>query len=589
MGGDMNNKYTIAQLKTMRESEDHVEFKKGEGGNVSYNGSGKERPKDRRRCILGYVVALCNEGGGCLVIGMHDAYPHKVTGTKQCENALGEIESNIYRDLGIRTCVYELFEDEEHKTGRVLVIEVPPRPIGKLFKFEDVPLMRVGEELLPMDEQTYLSIIQEQEPDFSEQICDVATIDDLDPDAIRIMKEQYARKQNNPSFSTISDEQALSDLHLIQKDKVTNAAVLLVGKEKSLNRIFPQAKVMLEYRNNENQITYNKRFLYGQPFFILIDQLWEEINQRNGSFPIREGAYIFDIQFFNQDVVRELINNAFAHRDYRKASEIVIKQSPFTLVVTNAGGFPNGVTLDNLLTVPSTPRNRLLADVLSKTGIVERSGQGIDKIFLYTLSEGKPLPDYSHSDDFSVTATLYATVKDKAFAMFIQSVQQENDDEHKLSVFDVLDLSYLRNGGKRLRDKRQEGKLTQMGLIEKRGKTNATYYILSRRYYELAGDMVSYFKTTDWDINHVWAVLLQFLQNYGKAKRSEINSILGNHLSDKQIRRYIDQLKARGLLKTEGERGQRVYLIGDSFKESTIIIQKALSIDMEELKKKGTI
>lgn len=60
----MNNRYTLAQLKTMRESEDHVEFKKGEGGNVSYNGSGKEKPKDRRLCILGYVVTLCNEGGG---------------------------------------------------------------------------------------------------------------------------------------------------------------------------------------------------------------------------------------------------------------------------------------------------------------------------------------------------------------------------------------------------------------------------------------------------------------------------------------------------------------------------------------------
>jgi ATP-dependent DNA helicase RecG len=585
----MNRRYTIAELKTMRESEDHVEFKKGEGGNVSYNGSGKERPKDRRRCILGYVVALCNEGGGRLVIGMHDKYPHKVIGTKQCENAIGELESDIYHDLGIRTCVYELFEDEEHKTGRVLVIEVPPRPIGKLFKYEDVPLMRVGEELLLMDDQTYLSIIQEQEPDFSEQICDEATIDDLDPDAIRIMKEQYARKQNNPSFLTISDEQALSDLHLIHEGKVTNAAVLLVGREKSLDRVFPQAKVMLEYRNTENQIDFNNRVQFGQPFFILIDKLWGVINQRNGSFPIREGAYIFDIQFFNQDVVRELINNAFAHRDYRKASEIVIKQSPSSLMVINAGGFPNGVTLDNLLKVPSTPRNRLLADVLSKTGIVERSGQGIDKIFLYTLSEGKPLPDYSHSDNFSVTATLFATVKDKAFAMFIQAVQQENDDEHKLSVFDVLDLSYLRDGGKRLRDRRQEEKLAQMGLIEKRGKTNATYFILSRRYYELAGDMVSYSKATDWDINQIWAVLFPYLQKYGKAKRSEINNIIGNHLSDKQIRRYIDQLKAGGLLKTEGDRGQRVYMIGDSFKESNTIIQEALSIGMEELKKKGKI
>lgn len=581
----MINKYTIAQLKTMRESEDHVEFKKGEGGNVSYNGSGKEKPKDRRRCILGYVVALCNEGGGRLVIGMHDTHPHKVIGTKQCENAIGELESNIYRDLGIRTSVYELFEDDK----RVLVIEVPPRPIGKLFKFEDVPLMRVGEDLLPMDEQTYLSIIQEQEPDFSEQICEVATINDLDPDAIRIMKEQYARKQNNPTFMSVSDEQALSDLRLISGGMVTNAAVLLVGKETSLNRIFPQAKVMLEYRNTENQINFDSRVQFGQPFFILIDKLWETINLRNGSLPIREGAYIFDIQFFNKDVVRELINNAFAHRDYRKGSEIVIKQYPATLIVTNAGGFPNGVNLDNLLTTPSTPRNRLLADVLSKTGIVERSGQGIDKIFLYTLSEGKPLPDYSHSDNFSVTAILSAAVKDKAFAMFIQSVQQENDDEHKLSVFDVLDLSYIRDGGRRLKNKQQEEKLTHLGLIEKRGKTSATYFILSRRYFELSGDMVSYSKATDWDIDQIWAVLLPYLQKFGKAKRSDINNIIGNHLSGKQIRRFIDQLKAEGFLKMEGTKGHFVYMIGDSFKENNNIIQKALNIGMAELKKKGEI
>lgn len=106
----------------MRESEDHVEFKKGEHGNVSYNGAGKDRPKDRRKCILGYVTALCNEGGGRMVIGMHDTYPHQVIGTVQNENALGELESNIYRDTGIRTSVYELYADETEKTGRVLVI-----------------------------------------------------------------------------------------------------------------------------------------------------------------------------------------------------------------------------------------------------------------------------------------------------------------------------------------------------------------------------------------------------------------------------------------------------------------------------------
>ena len=363
-------RYTIAQLQQMRESEDHVEFKKGEYGNVSYNGGGKERPKDRRKCILGYVTALCNEGGGRMVIGMHDKHPHQVTGTKQNENALGELESNIYRDSDIRTEVYELFEDEVNRTGRVVVIEVPSRPIGKVYKFEDVPLMRVGEDLLPMDDKTYLSIIQEQEPDFSEQFCDEATFDDLDPEAIKEMKEKYAKKQENLSFVSLDDKQALSDLHLIVGNRITNAAVLLVGKEDFINRVFPQAKVMLEYRTTEPQIHFDNRMQFGQPFFLLIDKLWDAINLRNGSVPIREGAYIFGIPFFNEDVIREVANNAFAHRNYRVNSEIVVKQYPTKLVIINAGGFPKGVTIDNLLTTPSMPRNRLLADILAKTGIV---------------------------------------------------------------------------------------------------------------------------------------------------------------------------------------------------------------------------
>ena len=306
-------RYTIAQLRQMRESEDHVEFKKGEHGNVSYNGAGQDHPKDRRKCILGYVTALCNEGGGRMVVGMHDKHPHHVVGTTQNENALGELESNIYCDTDIRTSVYELYEDEANKTGRVLVIEVPSRPIGKVYKFEDVPLMRVGEELLPMDDKTYLSIIQEQEPDFSEQFCDNATFEDLDIEAIKIMKEKYAKKQDNPSFVSLDDRQALSDLHLIVDNHVTNAAVLLVG-------------------TNNKQIAQ---------------------------------------------------------------------------------------------------------------------------------------------------------------------------------------------------------KLDQMGFLEKHGKTNAIYYILPRRYYELAGDVAAYSLATDWDINQVWAVIELFLKKYERARISDLEKLIGSHVSEK--------------------------------------------------------
>ena len=546
----------------MRETEDHVEFKKGEQGNVSYNGGDKVKPKDRRKCILGYVVALCNEGGGRMVIGMKDAYPHEVVGTRQNENALGDLEGNIYRDLGIRTEVYELYEDEANKTGRVLVIEVPSRPTGKAFRFEDVPLMRVGEDLHPMDDKTYLSIIQESEPDFSEQTCEGATFKDLDTKAIKVMKEKYAKRQNNPSFVSLDDRQALSDLKLIDGDRLTNAAVLLVGKESFINKRFPQAKVMLEYRNTEAQIHFDNRLEFGQPFFILIDKLWNAINLRNGSVPIREGSYIFGIPFFNEDVIREVANNAFAHRNYRINSEIVVKQYPMKLVVVNAGGFPKGVTIDNLLTTPSIPRNRLLADILAKTGIVERSGQGMDKIFLNTLSEGKPEPDYSESDDFNVTAILSANVKDKAFAMFVQGIQQSLPEDKKLTVFDVMTLCEVRDGKKPLSNKQIAQKLEQMGFLEKRGKTNAVHYILPRRYYELAGDTAAYSLATDWDIDQVWAVIRPYLQKYGKAKRADLDIVIGNHISEKQMRRYLDELREKGLIETEGKRKYMYYKIG---------------------------
>lgn len=582
-------RYTITELQQMRESEDYVEFKKGEQGNVSYNGGEKKNPKDRRKCILGYVTALCNEGGGRMVIGMHDSYPHKVIGTKQNENSLGDLESKIYRDTGIRPDVYELYEDEVNQMGRVVVIEVPPRPIGKVYKFEDVPLMRVGEDLMPMDDKVLFSILQEQEPDFSEQYCQEAAFSDLDPEAIKILKKKYAKKQKNPSFESLDDRQALSDLRLINGKKVTNAAVLLVGREIFINKRFPQAKVMLEYRNTDSQIHFDNRLQFGQPFFILIDKLWEAINIRNGSVPVRENSYIFDIPFFNEEVIRELVNNAFAHRDYRKNSEIVVKQYPTRLEILNSGGFPNGVTIDTLLTVPSTPRNRLLADVLSKTGVVERSGQGIDKIFLLTLSEGKPKPDYSKSDDFTVTAILLATVKDKAFAMYVQEIQDGLPEDQKLTVFDVMALCEIRDGQKKPSDKAVTHKLEQMGYIEKHGKTNAIYYILPRRYYELAGDMAAYSLATDWDINQVWAVIQPFLQKYGKAKRADFAKIVGGHLSDKQLRRFLDIFKANDFLRTDGERRNTVYYLGDSYTANNSLINKAIAIGLKQLKEKGEI
>ena len=531
-------KLTIEQLRNMRESEDHVEFKRCQQGNLSFNGSDKQKPSDRRKCILGYVVALANANGGYLVLGMEDAFPHKVVGTSQCENALGKLENEIYKALQIPVDAYELFDEQNN---RVVVVEIPRHPVGKALRFEDVPLWRSGEELIPMPDKVLFSILQETDPDYSQAICEGVTIDDLDKEAIDILKEKYARKQNNPTFTSLSDRQALSDLKLIEGNKVTNAAVLLVGKAEIIQQNFPQAKVQHEFRTTEGQERFDKRLSFVAPFYILIDQLWKAVNDRNGSVPVQEGAYMFDIPFFNEEVIREVINNAFAHRDYRLASEIVIKQYPTKLSVISPGGFPIGVTLENILTVSSTPRNRLLADVLAATGIVERSGQGMDVIFRLTLSEGKQTPDYSKTNDYQVTAILSATVKDPGFALFIKSIQQELPENQKLSVFDVLTFCAIREG-KQPKDKEIAKRLYSMGYLEKRGKTSAIRYILPRRYYELTGNQSEYSELTDWDDEQIWSVLFRYLKKYGTAKKTDIAKLIGQHISDSQLRRLLERL-----------------------------------------------
>lgn len=477
------NKFTIQQLRQMRESEDRVEFKAGEGGNISYDGRGKTNPKDRRRCILGYVIALCNEGGGRLVIGMHDNYPHRVTGTRQAQDAIGQLESDIYRDTTIRPEIYELYDDENR---RVLVIEVPSRPIGKVFKFEDVPLMRVGEELKPMSDAMYLKILQESEPDFSEKICEGLTLDDLDEGAIRVMKQGYAQRWNKPEFVSTPTLQVLHDFALMNKDgQLTNAALILLGKSEAIRKYLYCNRVTVEYRLYHSMIEYTARQEFQEPLVLMVDSVWNYINQP-ASNPLQhynDGFRIGDIPAFNREVVREAILNACCHRVMYIQSDVVIKQYPDQLIITNAGGFPVGVDVDNILTVNSMPRCKLITEVLQKAGFIEKSGQGVDKMFYHCLMDGKRLPDYSLTDDWQVCLRLSGEIKYPAFMLYARELQNARPANNKLNVFDLLALFRASQGeSQRYTDEVTLRKLIDEGLLI----SAQDGYKLSDRYYEIA-------------------------------------------------------------------------------------------------------
>jgi len=525
---------TIAQLQKLRESEDKVEFKEAKH-NFPWNGGSHTEQSDRRKCYLGYVVALANEKGGLLVLGMADKLPHKVVGSDFADGKIGALEDEVYERLGIRVHISELTDENGL---RVVVTKIPSRPLGRMMKFEGVPLMRTGDSLRNMTDEEMIAIFSEQEPDFSARICPELSLNDIDENAIAILKEKYALKQKNPAFKELSTEQILKDLDLLTNEGLTNAALILLGKEEALKKYLPNAQVNIEYRKTIEQTHFDKRYIYLKPLFVGIDDIWSQLNARNLDHKINQNPYKFDIAYFNEEVIREAALNAIAHRDYTINSEVVIKQSPGQITITNAGGFPKGVNLDNLLTTNSTPRSRLLAQILEKTGLVERSGQGVDKIYRITLAEGKPLPDYSKSDLFQVELKLNAAMEDPAFAMFMYQVQADRGEDNPIGTFKTITLHSIKEGKSEGIDAQLLQELEQEELIKRSGGSASEKYILADRYFAIKDtpSEVGGFRIIDLER------VLNVLKDNPTVKMKDFVSAFDGDLNREQVRYLIDKL-----------------------------------------------
>jgi ATP-dependent DNA helicase RecG len=558
---------TIQEIKRLRETEDKVEFKEAKR-NFNFDGGSHSDPSERRKCVLGYVVALANEGGGYLIFGVKEnkTSPHEIMGTTFGEGKIGALEDEIYKRLSVRVKIEELFDD---KNNRVLVFNIPSRNLGDPLTFEGVPLMRIGDSLRAMSNAELFNILSEREPDFSATVCEGLTFEDLDPEAIRLMKAGYAKKQDNPAFETLPDLQILSDLRLVKNGKYTYAALILLGKQEALQEYLPNAEIIIEYRLDHSMITYTARKVFQESLFTVMDKAWAYINQP-ASNPLSHVRYkftIYDIPAFNEDVIREAILNAVGHRRWNDLSSVVIKQYPDCINISNSGGFPNGVTKENILTVNSQPRNKRVMEVLEKTGQVERAGQGVDKMYYNCLMEGKPLPDYSHTDNFQVDLCLRANIVDEAFYIFLKEVQFNR--KNKLNVFDLLTLDKIRQGISTDLFEESVEKLQHEGLIKSQSAADKKY-VLCDLYYEIA-QQPAYIK--EYRVRDLQIVAGCFEKAREVSMKIFVDAF-GNLLTREQVRYLISKLEEDKLLEREGGGRSIKYRLNSGFiKEGNLFRQ----------------
>ena len=442
-------------------------------------------------------------------------------------------------------------EEIQHPDGRVLVFQVPSRPIGMPMQYKGAYWMRGGETLIPMTPDLLQRIFAESGPDFSAEICTSAQLDDLDPNAVEVLRQLWQRKLLDQDISTRPIEQLLADAELLVDGQVTYAALILLGTRKALGKYLAQAELVFEYRSNEVPGPAAERHEFRQGFLTVLDEIWRLINQRNDLQHFQQGFFIWDVPTFNERVVREAVLNAVSHRDYRHGGSVFIRQYSRRIEIVSPGGFPPGITPDNILR-QQNPRNRRIAEVLGKCGLVERAGQGFDRIFRECIQQSKPLPDFSHTDTYSVWLTLHGDIQDPEFLRFLEEIGREQVATFGLDDLLVVDLVHREQSVPDDLQSRVDHLLEQ-GIIERVGRGRGVRLMLSRRFYRYIGKAGTYTRKRGLDRETNKALLLKHIRDNRKegSPLKELVQVLPS-LSYVQVQKLLQNLRIEGQIHKVG-------------------------------------
>jgi ATP-dependent DNA helicase RecG len=522
----------LQQLSSLMGSQEdeHLEFKEA-------------RSQFRFEELVRYCCALANERGGRIILGVTDRRPRRVVGTRAFQD-LQRTKLSLVETLRLRVETLEI----QHPDGRVLVFEVPSRPLGLPMQVNGAYWMRSGESVVAMTPDVLKRIFDEAQPDFSAGVCPQLRLEELDPRAIEVFRTRWAERSRRDDLLEIGAEPFLHDADLLSVDGITYAALILLGTGPALLRHLPHAEMIYEYRVEESSIEYQQRKELRRGFLLDHDDLWAAVDAHNEVFSYRDGPFRRDILSFDEGAVREAVLNAVSHRDYRLQGSTFIRQTRTKISIVSPGGFPPGVGPDNVL-FKQVPRNRRLAEALARCGLVERSGQGADRMFATAIQEGKLPPDFGESDENQVGVTLHGTVQDEAFIAFLEGLAREK--QRRFRVRDLFVLDAVHRGRPIPDDLRDHvSDLLGIGALERTGRNQ---FVLARRFYVLKGQPGEHTRRRGLDRDTRKELLFQHIQSSGRPGTpfDELAQVLPG-ASRNELKVLLRELKEDGRIHTRG-------------------------------------
>ncbi len=534
----------VDELRALPKENEWVEFKSG-------NAVTNER-FGMYISAISNAACIHNNPFGYLVFGIDDN-THAVEGTKfrfqKRKEGNSELEIWIRRLLSpsikfeFLPCDYE---------GHYLEVFKIPAAVGEPTYFKNTPYIRFGSSLTELKKYPqYIKVIYNSQDDWSAKVIESATIKDLDSEAISLAREKFKEKMaGKPFFDDIdrwSDETFLDKARITLNGKITNTAIILLGKPESSHYILPSV-AQITWKLDTEEKAYEH---FEIPFFTTVNDVLRQIRNVKYKFFPRNQLVAVEVQKYDPEVILEALNNCIAHQQYSYNSRIILTEQTGKLIFSNAGSFFEG-NVEDYTTGNKTPqkyRNRWLTNAMVTLKMIDSLGYGIHKMYKSQMQRYFPLPDYSKSTWDEVVLEIYGHAIDENYSKLL--IERKDD-------IDLTDAVLLDKVQKSLPINDEAARrLKQKGFIEGRKPT----YFISAQIADITDKKAQYTRNKGLDTELLKSFILKHIDIHGYATRKEIDELLLDKLPDyldekqrkKRIENILQQMK-RNAIKNIGTR-----------------------------------
>lgn len=515
-------------LRSFPKENEHCEWK--EFKNLKNSFSGKEGDD-----VVSYVCAISNMEGGFLIIGVEDQ-TLKIVGTDYSKLSFNggpaTPESATFKLT--EHCTYlpsEGLDIEEFVTDDtkkiVWVIKIPKHQSRKPVIVYKKAWQRIKDSLVQMTSERMAAILSEPMAgnDWSAEVIPEAILSDLDPKAISLAREKF-KELNSHRAKEVDDWDDITFLNkarITKQGKITNTAIILLGREESEHFISPAVcKIRWQLKDGSDE---NKDFrILSIPMILAVEEFSRLVRNANYTYTISGNMFPESMLRYDIFTLREPICNCIAHQDYGRKTRIeVVEYEDEFLMFRNYGEFlPKSVEdVVNHDFPESEYRNPFLVEAMRSIRMVETEGGGIRKLFIQQKKRFFPMPVYDTTEG-KVVCKIIGKVLDENFARILVNVPN-------LSLSEIILLDKVQKRESLTNDAIEL--LRKKGYIE--GRKPNVY--LSEKIVDATkhvGLKSTYVKNKSFDDAYFKKLIIDYIATYNKANRKEIEVLLFDKLSD---------------------------------------------------------